>query len=58
MKVVNLILQNSDDVIAIALVIGCLTLLYFHIDGEIRSILSLAAGWIFGKRFYTMRKGR
>lgn len=38
-------------VIALVLVVGCMTLMCFHIDGEVKSILTIAAGWAFGKGY-------
>lgn len=43
---------TPDTITAIVIVVGCLLLLFFKIDGEVRSILSLAAGWIFGGQFH------
>jgi len=30
------------------LVLGCLVLIFTGIDGEVKSILTLSAGWLFG----------
>ena len=42
-----------DEAIALVLIIGCFILLAFHIDGEVKSILTMAAGYVFGKRIST-----
>ena len=47
---------TPDTLIALVLIVGCLGLLAFGIDGEVKSILTLAAGWAFGSG-YVIRKG-
>ena len=47
--------QYLDEVIAIILVIGCLGLIFTGIDGEVKSILTIAAGWAFGRSFQIAR---
>ena len=42
---------TPDLVIALVLVVGCLLLIIFKIDGEVKSILTMAAGWVFGSQF-------
>lgn len=44
-----------DTVIAIVIVVGCLILIGLSIDSEVKSILTVAAGWIFGSQ-YQMRR--
>ena len=46
---------TPDLIIALVLVIGCFTLIATGIDGEVKSILTLAAGWAFGSQ-YQVRK--
>ena len=46
---------TPDLIIAMVLVVGCLTLIGTGIDGEVKSILTLAAGWAFGSQ-YQVRK--
>lgn len=48
--------QYIDELIALILVVGCLILLVFKVDGEVKSILTIAAGWAFG-RAYGQAKG-
>lgn len=36
-----------DEFVAMILVVGCLVLLFLGIDGEVKSILAMAAGWAF-----------
>ena len=36
-----------DLIIPAVLIIGCLILLGFGIDGEVKAILAMAAGWTF-----------
>lgn len=40
-----------DMIIALVLVIGSITLIATGIDGEVKSILTLAAGWAFGSQY-------
>jgi len=47
---------TPDLIIALILIIGCLALVFTGIDGEVKSILTLAAGWTFGSQFYERRK--
>ena len=41
---------SPDQVAALILIIGCLTLLAAGIDTEVKSILTIAAGYLFGTR--------
>lgn len=43
-------------IIAIILVIGGLGLLFTGIDGEVKVILTIAAGWAFGSKFHERKK--
>lgn len=42
---------TPDLIIALILIIGCFALLVLHIDGEVKSILTMAAGWCFGSQY-------
>jgi len=44
-----------DKIIALTLICGCLVLLFTGIDGEVKSILTIAAGYLFGVS-YSERK--
>ncbi|MBA7572232.1 hypothetical protein ES708_14008 [subsurface metagenome] len=46
---------TPDLIIALILVVGSMALLFTGIDGEVKSILLLAAGWAFGSQ-YQQRK--
>lgn len=46
---------TPDLIIALILVVGCFALIATGIDGEVKSILTLAAGWAFGSQ-YQMRR--
>jgi len=50
---------TPDTIIAAVLVIGCLVLVALRIDSEVKSILTVAAGWIFGSQYMEkkIRKG-
>lgn len=42
---------TPDLIIALVIVVGCLILLGLRIDGEVKSILTIAAGWAFGSQY-------
>lgn len=46
---------TPDLIIALVLIAGCLALVFTGIDGEVKSILTLAAGWTFGSQFLAKR---
>ncbi len=46
---------TPDLIIALVLIVGCLLLLAFRIDGEVKSILTVAAGWAFGSQYQTRK---
>ena len=48
---------TADLLIALILIVGCFTLLILGIDSEVKSILTLAAGWAFGSA-YLARKAK
>jgi uncharacterized membrane protein required for colicin V production len=48
---------TPDLIIALILVVGCLALIFTGIDHEVKSILTMAAGWCFGS-VYIQRKGK
>jgi len=52
----KLLLDNLDRLISLILVVGCLFLICLGIDGEVKSILTLSAGWAFGSTFSSKRK--
>ena len=39
--------EYLDEIIALIIVVGCLTLIGLGIDTEIKGILGVAAGWAF-----------
>jgi hypothetical protein len=47
---------TPELIIAIILILGCLGLILSGIDGEVKSILTLAAGWTFGNQYGATRK--
>ena len=47
--------KNIEDLLALVLICGCLALLFTGIDGEVKAILALAAGWLFGKAAHTIK---
>ena len=49
---------TPDLIIAMVLIVGCLALVFTCIDGEVKSILTLAAGWTFGSQFTKYKKRR
>jgi len=48
---------TPDKITALILVVGCLVLRFTGIDSEVMSILTMAAGWLFGSA-YTERKAK
>ncbi len=46
---------TPDLLIALVLIVGCFILLGLGIDGEVKSILTMAGGWVFGSQ-YQVRK--
>jgi hypothetical protein len=50
---------TPDLIIAMVLIVGCLLLISLRIDGEVKSILTMAAGWAFGSQYQArhMAKG-
>jgi len=42
---------TPDLVIALVLIVGCLALIATGIDGEVKSILTVAGGWVFGSQY-------
>ena len=39
---------TPDAIGSLAIVLGCLLLIGLGLDGEVKSILALAVGWLFG----------
>jgi len=48
---------TPDKITALVLIVGCLALVFTGIDGEVKAILTMAAGWLFGSA-YTERKAK
>ena len=46
---------TPDLIIAMVLIVGCLGLVFTGIDGEVKSILTLAGGWAFGSQYQARR---
>lgn len=46
---------TPDLIIALVLVVGSIALIATGIDGEVKSILTLAAGWAFGSQYQERR---
>ena len=47
---------TPDKITALILVIGCLTLIFTGKDSEVKSILTVAAGWLFGSTYAEKKK--
>lgn len=47
---------TPDKITALILVVGCLGLIAFGIDSEVKSILTVAAGWLFGTGYMEIRE--
>lgn len=48
---------TPDTVIALVLILGSLVMMCLGIDGEVKSILTMAAGWAFGSSYVRMKAG-
>ena len=48
---------TPDTIIALVIVVGCIILIAFGIDSEMKSVLAIAAGWAFGTQ-YQVRRGK
>lgn len=46
---------TPDKIAALVLVIGCIFLIGFGIDSEVKSILTMAAVWLFGTAYTEKR---
>jgi len=46
---------TPDMIIALILVVGCLGLIAFGLNGEMKSILTMSAGWAFGAQYQVRR---
>ena len=47
---------TPDKITAMILVIGCLVLIFTGKDSEVKSILTVAAGWLFGSTYAERKK--
>ncbi|MBA7548717.1 hypothetical protein ES705_41183 [subsurface metagenome] len=47
---------TPDLLIALVLIVGCFVLLGLGIDGEVKSILTMAGGWVFGSQYQVRRQ--
>jgi hypothetical protein len=46
-----------DDIAPIVVFLGCLALLCLGIDGEVKGIMAVSAGWICGKGYGKIKTG-
>ena len=49
---------TPDLIIALILVLGCMALIFTGIDSEVKTILTLAAGWAFGTQYQVRRMSK
>jgi len=47
---------TPDKITALILIVGCLALIFTGKDAEVKSILTVAAGWLFGSTYAERRK--
>ena len=47
---------SPDKITALVLICGCLALLFTSIDGEVKAILTIAAGYFFGVSYAERKK--
>jgi len=48
---------TPDKITAMVLVVGCLVLIFTGRDGEVKSIPTMAGGWLFGTGYAEIKKG-
>ena len=48
--------ENIDEITALVIVVGCFVLIGAGIDGEVKSILTMAGGWVFGREYIKRRR--
>jgi len=46
---------NLADITALVVVLACFTLIGLHIDGEVKSTLTIAVGWVFGSGYQKIK---
>ena len=51
-------IKNTADLGALIVLVGCLSLLAFGIDSEVKAILATATGWLFGSKYIAGRVRR
>lgn len=49
---------TPDLVIALVLIGSCVVLIATGTDGEVKAILTMAAGWVFGSQYQARRQGQ
>ena len=49
---------TPDLIIGLVIVVGCIALVASGIDGEVKAILSIAAGWCFGSQYQVRKNGK
>lgn len=50
--------ERAVDISAILLIVACFTLIMCGHNGEVKSLLGVAIGYVFGKGFSAMKRGR
>lgn len=48
--------EYIDEVAALVIIVGCIVLIACRIDGEVKSILAMAAAWAFKRGFDRVKK--
>lgn len=49
---------SPDSIAAIVLIAGCILLMALSIDGEVKAILTMSAGWLFASQYQQRRGGK
>jgi len=49
---------TPDQVVATIIVVGCIALIATGIDTQVKAILGVAAGWIFGGQYQLRRQNK
>lgn len=47
---------TPDLIIALVVIVGCFGLLVLRIDGEVKTIITMAAGWAFGSQYQARKR--
>ena len=49
---------TPDLIIPLVIIVGCFILIAWHIDSEVKSVLTMAAGWAFGSQYMARKQSK